>query len=92
MPFNVVPDISNASPKVQAALTWGKALSTIDLKLLGDIITDDYQHTFLPASAGLPSSSGKEEYLKNMGQTLSLAQEFTVSIFCSCLFPKGAMI
>ena len=81
MPFNVVPDISNASPKVQAALTWGKALSTINLKLLGDIITDDYQHTFLPASAGLPSSSGKEEYLKNMGQTLSLAQEFTVSIF-----------
>lgn len=66
------------SPQLAVSLRCIEAFSAYDPKVLDEIISTDYTHEVLPKSTGLGVES-KPQFLKRLGKTRLLMQDFGVS-------------
>ncbi len=68
----------NPSPQMAVVLKCIESFSVDDEKVFNEVMSADYTHEVLPKSIGLPIET-KAEYLRRVGKTRHLMQDFEVS-------------
>ncbi|KAH6685792.1 hypothetical protein F5X68DRAFT_276570 [Plectosphaerella plurivora] len=56
------------------------ALAAVDMDRAGSFLAPDYDHTFLPASAGLGPNLGRDKFLGHFGSLRPIVDKFDVTI------------
>ncbi|KAK7677592.1 hypothetical protein QCA50_019403 [Cerrena zonata] len=71
---------SSPSPQLRLALKWMESMTDGNIEGLASTLSDDYVHQIYPASTGIEIQRGKEAYLTNVRQVMSMFTENVATV------------